>query len=30
MGEFTILDNNGYIIQFGRELKEEETVDECE
>ncbi len=28
MREFAILDNNGYILQFGRELKDGETVDE--
>ncbi len=26
MREFAIKDNNGYILQFGRELKEDETV----
>jgi len=26
MREFAILDNNGYMLQFGRELKEGETV----
>ncbi|SJZ49263.1 VOC family protein [Sediminibacterium ginsengisoli] len=28
MREFAILDNNGYMLQFGRELKEGESVDE--
>jgi len=30
MREFAILDNNGYMLQFGRELRESETVSECE
>jgi len=30
MREFAILDNNGYLLQFGRELKEGETITECE
>jgi uncharacterized glyoxalase superfamily protein PhnB len=30
MREFAILDNNGYILQFGRDLKKGEIVDECE
>ena len=30
MREFAILDNNGYRLQFGRELKEDETIDEFE
>ncbi len=28
MREFAILDNNGYLLQFGRELKEGETITE--
>jgi uncharacterized glyoxalase superfamily protein PhnB len=28
MREFAILDNNGYMLQFGRELKEGETPDD--
>lgn len=28
MREFAILDNNGYMLQFGRELKEGETITE--
>ncbi|MBV9987814.1 MAG: VOC family protein [Chitinophagaceae bacterium] len=30
MREFGILDNNGYILQFGRELLEGEEVTECD
>ena len=30
MREFAILDNNGYMLQFGRELKEGETPDDFE
>jgi uncharacterized glyoxalase superfamily protein PhnB len=30
MREFAILDNNGYLLQFGRELKEGETITGCE
>jgi hypothetical protein len=30
MREFAILDNNGYLLQFGRELKEGETITECD
>ena len=30
MREFAILDNNGYMLQFGRELKEGEQVEEEE
>ncbi|MES2330261.1 MAG: VOC family protein [Bacteroidota bacterium] len=30
MREFAILDNNGYMLQFGRELKEGETITECD
>ncbi|MEN9684810.1 MAG: hypothetical protein RLZZ28_596 [Bacteroidota bacterium] len=29
MREFAILDNNGYLLQFGRELKEGEMIDEA-
>jgi uncharacterized glyoxalase superfamily protein PhnB len=30
MREFAIPDNNGYILQFGRDLREGEIVDECD
>ncbi len=30
MREFSILDNNGYMLQFGRDLKEGETQDDFE
>jgi uncharacterized glyoxalase superfamily protein PhnB len=30
MREFAILDNNGYMLQFGRELREGEIVTACE
>lgn len=29
MREFAISDNNGYLLQFGRILGENETIDEC-
>ncbi len=30
MREFGIYDNNGYLLQFGRELEEGETIDDCD
>ena len=30
MREFGVYDNNGYLLQFGRELKEAEVIDECD
>jgi hypothetical protein len=30
MREFAILDNNGYLLQFGRSLREDEAIDDCE
>jgi uncharacterized glyoxalase superfamily protein PhnB len=30
MREFAVLDNNGYLLQFGRDLKEGEQITECD
>lgn len=30
MREFGILDNNGYLLQFGRELRDDEEVTDCD
>ena len=30
MREFGIYDNNGYLLQFGRELREGETITDCD
>jgi uncharacterized glyoxalase superfamily protein PhnB len=30
MREFAILDNNGYMMQFGRDMRDDETVTDCD